>query len=180
MGQFEFIRTGFEGLFIIEPRIFEDDRGFFMESFNSHSFEAAGIKKSFVQDNQSKSRKGVLRGLHYQKCFPQGKLVRVLSGEVYDVAVDIRRDSATYKKWFGIILSGENKKQLYIPEGFAHGFLVLSEEADFFYKCTDFYHPEDECGILWNAAGIEIEWPLESVEELIVSEKDRLLPGFPE
>lgn len=179
MGQFEFIETGFEGLYVIESKVFKDIRGFFMESFNVDSFKSAGLNKTFVQDNQSKSKKGVLRGLHYQKCFPQEKLVRVLSGEVFDVVVDVRKDSATYKGWFGIILSGENKKQLYIPEGFAHGFLVLSDEADFFYKCTEFYHPEDEYGIIWNDVEIGIEWPLESVGELIVSEKDKLFPGFP-
>lgn len=176
--QFKFTETGFEGLIVIEPRVFNDDRGYFMESFNSDSFKAAGLEKLFVQDNQSRSTKGVLRGLHYQKLFPQGKLVRVLSGEIFDVAVDVRRDSATYKKWFGMVLSEENKKQLYIPEGFAHGFLVLSDEADFFYKCTELYHPEDEYGIIWNDAEIEIEWPLEAIGELIVSEKDKLLPGF--
>ena len=177
MGQFDFFETGFKGLYIVEPKVYKDNRGYFMESFNSDSFKAAGVSKTFVQDNQSRSKKGVLRGLHYQKRFPQEKLVRVLSGEVFDVVVDIREESETYKKWFGTILSSENKKQLYIPGGFAHGFLVLSDEADFFYKCTEFYHPEDEHGIIWNDAEIGIAWPLEA-GELIISEKDNLLPGF--
>ena len=146
-----------------------------METYNCNDFKAAGIDAVFVQDNQSRSRKGVLRGLHFQKRHPQGKLVRVISGEVFDVAVDIRKDSPTYKKWHGVVLSAENKKQFYVPPGFAHGFLVLSEEAEFVYKCTDFYHPEDEGGIIWNDPDIGIEWPVEGIRELILSEKDRNL-----
>jgi len=175
VGQFRFEKTAIDGLYIIEPRVFGDSRGYFMETYNCNDFKAAGIDAVFVQDNQSRSRKGVLRGLHFQKRHPQGKLVRVISGEVFDVAVDIRKDSPTYKKWHGVVLSAENKKQFYVPPGFAHGFLVLSEEAEFVYKCTDFYHPEDEGGIIWNDPDIGIEWPVEGIRELILSEKDRNL-----
>ncbi|MCR4435368.1 MAG: dTDP-4-dehydrorhamnose 3,5-epimerase [Clostridiales bacterium] len=175
MGQFNFTETELRGLYIVEPRAFQDQRGYFMETYNYRDFRAAGLKEVFVQDNQSRSVKGVLRGLHFQKNHPQGKLVRVISGEVFDVAVDIRKSSPTYKRWFGLVLSGENKKQLYIPPGFAHGYLVLSEEAEFAYKCTDFYHPEDEGGILWNDPGIGIEWPLRGIGEPTLSEKDRRL-----
>jgi dTDP-4-dehydrorhamnose 3,5-epimerase len=172
LGQFKFIETGIEGLYVIEPKVFEDERGYFMETYNYNSFKAVGLNMVFVQDNQSKSKKGVLRGLHFQKKHPQGKLVRVISGEVFDVAVDLRKNSPTYKKWYGIILSAENKKQLYIPEGFAHGFLVLSDEAEFTYKCTDFYYPEDECGIIWDDKEIGIEWPIQSTEKIMLSDKD--------
>lgn len=175
MGKFKLIETGIQGLCIIEPKVFGDDRGYFMETYNHNDFREAGLNMQFVQDNQSKSRKGVLRGLHFQKTYPQGKLVRVLRGEVFDVAVDLRKGSPTYKKWFGVVLSGENKKQFYVPEGFAHGFLVLSDEAEFAYKCTDFYHPEDEGGVIWNDPEIGIEWPLEGIGELLLSEKDRKL-----
>ncbi|HBM81375.1 MAG TPA: dTDP-4-dehydrorhamnose 3,5-epimerase, partial [Clostridiaceae bacterium] len=147
MGKFEFTKLDIDGLYVIQPRVFGDSRGYFMETYNYNEFKNAGLGMVFVQDNQSKSRKGVLRGLHFQKQHPQGKLVRVISGEVFDVAVDIRKGSRTFGKWQGVILSAENKKQFYIPEGFAHGFLVLSDEAEFVYKCTDFYHPEDEGGI---------------------------------
>lgn len=180
MGQFNFIDTGINGLTIIETKVFGDSRGYFMETYNYNDFSAAGLNVAFVQDNQSKSRKGVLRGLHFQKTYPQGKLVRVISGEVFDVAVDLRKSSPTYKKWFGIILSAENKKQFYVPEGFAHGFLVLSEEAEFVYKCTDFYHPEDEGGIAWNDEEIGIEWPLHYINEIIMSEKDKVLKTLKE
>lgn len=173
MGKFEFIPTGIEGLQIIEPKVFGDARGYFMETYNAADFQAAGIDTTFVQDNQSKSKKGVLRGLHFQKNYPQGKLVRVLRGEVFDVAVDIRPDSPTYKKWHGVYLSEENKRQFFVPPGFAHGFLVISEEAEFAYKCTEFYHPEDEGGILWNDPGLGIQWPLDRVDEVQLSEKDR-------
>lgn len=173
MGNFNFIKTGIEGLCVIQPKVFGDERGYFMETYNYNEFKEAGLDMVFVQDNQSKSKKGVLRGLHFQRKHPQGKLVRVISGEVFDVAVDIRENSPTFKKWFGIILSEENKKQLYIPEGFAHGFLVLSEEVEFVYKCTDYYHPEDESGIIWNDPEIGIEWPLEGIGETILSEKDK-------
>lgn len=178
MKKFNFIETGLSGLYVVEPAVFEDHRGYFMETYSYTAFQEAGLGMVFVQDNQSKSKKGVLRGLHFQKNYPQGKLVRALSGQIYDVAVDLRGESQTYKKWFGIILSAENKKQLYMPEGFAHGFLVLSEEAEFIYKCTDFYHPEDEGGIAWNDAEIGIEWPLEGIGEPILSEKDNILASM--
>jgi dTDP-4-dehydrorhamnose 3,5-epimerase len=180
VGQFNFIKTGIDGLTIIEPKIFGDQRGYFMETYNYNDFKKAGLDMHFVQDNQSKSKKGVLRGLHFQKTYPQGKLVRVIAGEVFDVAVDLRKDSPTYKKWYGINLSAENKKQFYVPQSFAHGFLVLSEEAEFIYKCTDFYHPEDEGGIAWNDPEIGIEWPVEGIGEILLSEKDKALPGLNE
>ncbi len=175
MGCFNFIETEIKGVYIIEPRVFGDDRGYFMETYNSVDFKNAGLDMVFVQDNQSKSKKGVLRGLHFQIKHPQGKLVRVLSGTVFDVCVDIRKGSATYGKWYGVILSGENKKQFYVPAGCAHGFLVLSDQAEFSYKCTDFYHPEDEGGIIWNDPAIGIEWPLEGIGEPLLSEKDKKL-----
>lgn len=150
---------GIEGLLVITPTVHGDDRGYFMETYNQNDLKEAGYDMVFVQDNQSMSTKGVLRGLHFQKQFPQGKLVRVIKGTVFDVAVDIRKGSNTYGKWFGVELSEDNKKQFYIPEGFAHGFLVLSDVAEFCYKCTDFYHPNDEGGIAWNDPEIGIEWP---------------------
>ncbi len=164
--------NGIEGLCLIEPAVHGDERGYFMETFNENDMREAGLDFHFVQDNQSRSMKGVLRGLHYQKQHPQTKLVRVIKGEVFDVAVDIRPGSKTYGKYHGEILSEENKKQFLIPAGFAHGFLVLSDMAEFCYKCDDFYHPEDEGGIAWNDPNIGIEWPLEGLE-LILSEKDR-------
>jgi dTDP-4-dehydrorhamnose 3,5-epimerase len=175
MGQFTFTKTAIEGLVVIAPKVFGDTRGYFMETYNYNDFKMAGFDKEFVQDNHSKSRKGVLRGLHFQKRYPQGKLVRVLAGEIFDVAVDLRSGSPTFKKWCGILLTSENKKQLYVPEGFAHGFLVLSEEAEFVYKCTNYYHSEDEDGIVWNDPDIGIEWPLQEIDEVILSEKDRML-----
>ena len=171
-----------EGLYEIEPKVFGDSRGWFMESYNQKDFEAAGLTMRFVQDNQSMSVKGVLRGLHFQKTHPQGKLVRVVSGQVFDVAVDIRPGSPTYGQWHGVLLSAENKKQFYISPGFAHGFLVLSDVAEFCYKCTDFYHPEDEGGLLWNDPGIGIQWPevagecLSDGTPLTLSDKDRRWP----
>lgn len=180
MGKFKFIKTDIQGVYIIETGVFGDNRGYFMETYNYDDFKAAGLDMTFVQDNQSKSKKGVLRGLHFQKTHPQGKLVRVIKGEVFDVAVDIRKGSETFGKWVGVILSQENRKQFYIPEGFAHGFLVLSDEAEFCYKCTDFYHPEDEGGILWNDPDICIEWPMEKIEEIILSEKDKKWKGIKE
>ncbi len=180
MNKFTFTPCPIEGLYIIEPQVFGDDRGYFMETYNLQEFEAAGLATAFVQDNQSKSRRGVLRGLHFQKKHPQGKLVRVLSGEVFDVAVDLRKGSVTFGQWQGVILSGENKKQFYVPEGFAHGFLVLSGEAIFAYKCTDFYHPEDEGGILWNDPEIGIEWPLAAGMVPSLSAKDLNLGKFSE
>ncbi|MBS7009163.1 dTDP-4-dehydrorhamnose 3,5-epimerase [Anaerostipes sp.] len=178
MGKIKVTDCGIEGLCIIEPAVFPDERGYFMETYNQRDFEEAGLSMSFVQDNQSMSVKGVLRGLHFQKNYPQGKLVRVVRGRVFDVAVDLRKKSRTYGKWFGLELSAENKKQFYIPEGFAHGFLVLSEEAEFCYKCTDFYHPGDEGGIKWDDPEIGIEWPLQDGTELIISEKDQKWDGL--
>ena len=160
MGKITVTNCEIDGLYVIEPTVFPDARGYFVETYNQRDFEEAGLNMKFVQDNQSMSVKGVLRGLHFQKEHPQGKLVRVLRGEVFDVAVDLRKHSKTYGKWFGVVLSAENKKQFYISEGFAHGFLVLSDEAEFAYKCTDFYHPGDEGGIIWNDPSIGIEWPI--------------------
>lgn len=173
MGQFKFTNTKIEGMFLVEPAVFEDNRGYFMETYNENDFKDAGYDLTFVQDNQSKSSKGVLRGLHLQVNYPQGKLVRVIKGEVFDVGVDLRKDSDTYGEWFGAILSDENKKQLFIPEGFAHGFLVLSDEAEFVYKCTEFYHGDDEGGIKWDDPDIGIDWPLDDIDEIILSDKDK-------
>lgn len=167
-----------EGLKVIEPTVYGDERGYFMETYNYNDYKEAGLDMIFVQDNQSSSNKGVLRGLHFQKQFPQGKLVRVISGEVFDVAVDLRPGSKTYGKWYGVILSAENKKQFYIPENFAHGFLVLSDTAEFFYKCTDFYHANDEGGISYNDPAVGIEWPIPEGMELILSEKDLAWRGL--
>ncbi len=161
---------------MIEPKCFGDSRGYFMETYQQEAFEKAGLQYQFVQDNQSSSRKGVLRGLHFQKTYPQAKLVRVLSGEVFDVAVDLRKGSSTYGKWVGALLSGENKKQLMIPRGFAHGFLVVSDYAEFAYKCDAFYHPEDESGIFYRDEEIGVCWP--EVGALILSEKDQRNPTF--
>ena len=169
-----------EGLFIIEPTVFGDNRGYFMETYNQNDMHETGLDMVFVQDNQSMSCRGVLRGLHYQKQFPQGKLVRVISGEVFDVAVDLRPDSSTYGKWHGELLSAENKKQFYIPEGFAHGFYVLSETAEFCYKVTDFYHPNDEGGIRWNDPEIGVNWPIIEGCPVLLSEKDKVQPFFRE
>ncbi len=179
MGKFKFNKTSIEGLYIIEPTVFGDKRGYFMETYHADDFKEAGLDATFVQDNQSKSKRGVLRGLHFQYKKPQGKLVRVIKGEVFDVAVDLRKNSPTYGKWDGAILSEENKKQLYIPEGFAHGFLVLSEEAEFTYKCTDFYNSQDEGGILWNDPDINIRWPVDNME-IILSDKDKKLKPLKE
>ncbi len=173
MAQFTFNKTSIEGVYIIENQVFGDERGYFMETYQKDLFDEAGLEFNFVQDNQSRSKKGVLRGLHFQYTQPQGKLVRVIKGEVFDVAVDLRKDSQTYGKWEGVILSEENKKQFYIPEGFAHGFLVLSDIAEFTYKCTDFYNPRDEGGIKWDDPEIGIEWPMDDIDELILSEKDQ-------
>lgn len=158
MGQIKVTNTPIDGLYIIEPVVHGDNRGYFMETYNLRDMQAAGLNMNFVQDNQSMSVKGVLRGLHFQKRFPQGKLVRVVRGKVFDVAVDLRKDSKSFGKWFGVELSEENKKQFYISEGFAHGFLVLSETAEFCYKVTDFYHPDDEGGLAWNDPSIGIDW----------------------
>jgi dTDP-4-dehydrorhamnose 3,5-epimerase len=165
------------GLVEIQPKVFGDSRGYFFESWSERDFAAAGLAMRFVQDNQSRSVKGVLRGLHFQKTRPQGKLVRVIEGEVFDVAVDIRPASPTRGKWHAVVLSGEKQNQFYIPPGFAHGFLVLSETAVFAYKCTDFYCPEDEGGVIWNDPAIGIEWPALGMDYLL-SDKDKKLPGL--
>ncbi len=172
------IKTEIQDVLIFEPKVFGDERGFFMESFNQKVFEeAVGRKVEFVQDNHSKSSKGVLRGLHYQlEPYAQGKLVRCVVGEVFDVAVDIRKSSPTFGKWVGVNLSAENKRQLWIPEGFAHGFLVLSETAEFLYKTTNYYHPEAEGSLLWNDDDININWP--SSFDIILSKKDENAPRF--
>ena len=173
MGKITVETCEIEGLKVITPAVFGDSRGYFMETYNRNDFADAGINMEFVQDNQSASRKGVLRGLHFQKHFPQDKIVRVVNGEVFDVAVDLRPGSATFGKWHGVVLSAENKKQFYIPKNFAHGFLVLSDYAEFTYKCSDFYHPDDEGGLIWNDPEIGVEWPLQEGIELIFSDKDQ-------
>lgn len=159
MGQIQVTKAPIEGLYVIEPTVHGDERGYFMETYNQRDMQDAGLNMVFVQDNQSMSKKGVLRGLHFQKQYPQGKLVRVIKGSVFDVAVDLRSGSATYGQWYGVELTEENKKQFYIAEGFAHGFLVLSDTAEFCYKVTDFYHPGDEGGLAWNDPAIGIDWP---------------------
>ena len=160
MGQIKVTKAPIEGLYVIEPAVHGDDRGYFMETYNQNDMHEAGLDMVFVQDNLSMSKKGVLRGLHFQKEYPQGKLVRAISGSVFDVAVDLRADSDTYGKWFGVKLTAENKKQFYVSEGFSHGFLVLSEKAEFCYKVTDFYYPgAEEGGLAWNDPEIGIEWP---------------------
>ena len=175
---FTFKETKIKGVYIIEPQVFGDNRGYFMETYRKEEFDKAGLKYNFVQDNQSKSKKGVLRGLHYQRNYPQAKLVRVISGEVFDVAIDLRKDSPTYGQWVGEILSSENKKMLMVPRGFAHGFMVLSETAEFIYKCDEVYHPEDEGGIMWNDPEVGIKWP--SDIEPLLSEKDQKHPSLKE
>ena len=173
MGNFKFIETNIKDLYIIEPKVFGDNRGYFMESYSKRDFEEAGLTMEFVQDNESRSKKGVLRGMHFQTKHTQGKLVRVTEGEVYDVAVDLRKGSPTFGMWEGILLTSENKRQFYVPEGFAHGFVVLSDEAVFNYKCTDFYAPEYDSGLLWNDPDVGIKWPLDGIEEILLSEKDK-------
>lgn len=171
------IETKIPEVKILKPKLFGDDRGFFMESFNQNVFsELTGVDVEFVQDNHSRSTKGVLRGLHYQLIQPQGKLVRVISGEVFDVAVDIRKSSPTFGQWVGQYLTAENNHQLWVPAGFAHGFVVLSETADFIYKTTDYYHPESERSILWNDADLNIEWPIDFTPNL--SAKDEQAMAF--
>ena len=169
-----------EGLKVIEPTVFGDARGYFMETYNYNDFKEAGIDVEFVQDNQSSSHYGVLRGLHFQINYTQDKLVRVVNGEVFDVAVDLREGSKTYGKWFGVVLSAENKKQFFIPKGFAHGFLVLSESAEFTYKCSDFYHTGDEGGLIWNDPDNGVEWPIPEGMELTFSDKDQKWGSFKE
>ena len=174
MGKIRVTRTDIEGLAVIEPEVHNDSRGYFVEMYNRRDMLEAGIDYDFVQDNQSMSVKGVLRGLHYQKEHPQTKLVRVIRGEVFDVAVDIREGSPTYGKWFGVILSNKNKKQFLIPGGFAHGFLVLSDFAEFIYKVDDFWHPEDEHGIIWNDPTLGIKWPELDVEKGVMLDGTKL------
>lgn len=168
--------AGIKGLCVIEPAVHGDSRGYFMETYNQRDLEEAGLDMVFVQDNQSMSTRGVLRGLHLQKKHPQGKLVRVIQGQVFDVAVDMRPKSDTLGKWYGIELSEENNKQFYIPEGFAHGFYVVSDVAKFCYKVTDFWHQNDEIGIMWNDPMIGIKWPIPDGTNIILSEKDKHYP----
>ena len=181
-GNFTFTDTSIEGVKIVEVKTYGDSRGYFMETYKQSDFVAGGIGCVFVQDNQSSSVRGVLRGLHFQTDHPQSKLVRVVSGKVFDVAVDLRKDSATYGKWEGVVLSAENKRQFFIPRGFAHGFLVLSDSAEFCYKCDDVYHPGDEGGLMWNDPEIGIEWPALDGDghfdesQLVLSDKDRRHP----
>lgn len=181
-GNFTFTDTSIEGVKIVELKTYGDSRGYFMETYKQSDFVAGGIGCVFVQDNQSSSTRGVLRGLHFQIDHPQSKLVRVVSGKVFDVAVDLRKDSATYGKWEGVVLSAENKRQFFIPRGFAHGFLVLSDSAEFCYKCDDVYHPGDEGGLMWNDPKIGIEWPALYGDDhfdgsqLVLSDKDRRHP----
>lgn len=176
MSNFSFINTAVEGVVIVETIAFGDNRGNFMETYHEQKFAEGGITTKFIQDNQSKSTRGVLRGLHFQKNFPQAKLVRVIFGEVYDVAVDLRKGSPTFGKYVGALLSAANRRQFFIPKGFAHGFLVLSEEAEFVYKCDEFYHPEDEGGLMWNDPTVGIEWP-----ELVKNENGtyQMIDGAP-
>ena len=173
--------NGIEGLKVVEPAVFGDARGYFMETYNYNDFAEAGIDCQFVQDNQSASKKGVLRGLHFQINHPQDKLVRVVNGEVFDVAVDLREGSKTFGKWYGVLLSAENIKQFFVPKNFAHGFIVLSDYAEFCYKVTDFYHPNDEGGILWNDPELGVEWMMPegmTAEDLILSDKDKVHGGI--
>ncbi len=178
IGNFKFIETNIKDVFVIEPKKYGDNRGYFMETYKQTDFEEAGIKYNFIQDNQSKSKRGVLRGLHFQTKHPQAKLVRCLEGEVFDVCVDLRKNSPTYGKWFGLILSAEKGNMLMIPRGFAHGFVVVSETATFCYKCDEVYHPEDDGGIIYNDPQIDIKWP--DVGELLLSEKDQKHPTLKE
>lgn len=183
-GNFTFTKTSIEGVIIVDVQAYGDSRGYFMETYKRPDFVKGGIGVEFVQDNQSSSVKGVLRGLHFQINHPQSKLVRVVSGKVFDVAVDLRKGSPTFGKWEGVVLSAENKRQFFIPRGFAHGFLVLSETAEFCYKCDDVYHPNDESGLMWNDPAIGIEWPAMDGDDafdaskLILSDKDQRHPGF--
>lgn len=185
-GNFTFTKTSIDGVIVVDVRSFGDDRGYFMETYKKPDFVKGGIAVDFVQDNQSSSTKGVLRGLHFQIEHPQSKLVRVVKGSVFDVAVDLREGSPTYGKWEGVVLSAENHRQFFIPRGFAHGFLVLSDEAEFCYKCDDVYHPNDEGGLMWNDPAIGIEWPAmegDSVfdeTKIVLSEKDKAHPAFEE
>lgn len=178
MSKFKAVRTPIEGLVIVEPTVFGDARGFFMETYSEKDFEEIGISAKFVQDNHSKSRKGVLRGLHFQRQHTQGKLIRVTSGSVLDVVVDLRPESSTFGKWEAVFLSADNKRQLYVPPRFAHGFLTLEDDTEFLYKCTDYYHPESDAGVLWNDPQIGIDWNLEhyGIAEPQLSQKDMAQP----
>ena len=182
MAKFNRVETGIKDLVIIEPTVYGDHRGFFMESYNKKEFEVIDMNMEFVQDNHSKSKKGVLRGIHFQTKHPQGKLVRVIKGSVWDVGVDLREGSPTYGDWRGVLLSEENKKMFYVPEGFAHGFITLEDDTEFMYKCTDFYYPEYDAGIRFDDQEIGIKWPFEQYglteEEIILSEKDANLPSL--
>ncbi|OON97966.1 MAG: dTDP-4-dehydrorhamnose 3,5-epimerase [Epulopiscium sp. Nele67-Bin005] len=178
MGKINVIETKIRDLVIIEPQVFGDERGYFLESYSEQDFKEAGLNMKFVQDNESRSKKGVLRGLHFQTKHTQGKLVRVVEGEVYDVGVDLRDGSPTYGQWEAVMLTATNKRQFYVPEGFAHGFLVVSDFATFQYKCTDYYAPEYDSGILWNDKTINIDWPLDGIEEVLLSEKDKQQQSF--
>ncbi|MCQ2799768.1 MAG: dTDP-4-dehydrorhamnose 3,5-epimerase [Bacilli bacterium] len=178
INHFTFHETSIEGVFKIDVKKYGDNRGYFMETYKESDFHAAGIMNVFIQNNQSKSKKGVLRGLHFQKTFPQAKLVRCIEGEVFDVAADLRKGSKTYGKWEGVVLSAEKGNQFMIPRGFAHGFVVLSEIATFCYKCDELYHPEDEGGIMWNDESVGIEWP--EVVEILLSGKDKKHPSLKE
>ena len=180
MGKINVEKTPIEGLYVITPTVFGDNRGYFMETYNIADFKEAVIDCVFVQDNQSASKKGVIRGLHFQINYPQDKLVRVIRGEVFDVAVDMRKGSKTYGQWYGVRLSEENKKMFFIPKNFAHGFLVLSDYAEFTYKCTELYHPNDEGGIIYNDPDIGIKWPVDKGMELIFSDKDKKWPTLKE
>ena len=180
MGKINVEACPIPGLYVITPAVYGDARGYFMETYNRKDLEAAGITAEFVQDNQSSSAQGVLRGLHFQKEYPQDKLVRVVRGEVFDVAVDLREGSATYGQWYGVRLSAENKKQFFIPKNFAHGFYVLSDGAEFCYKCTEFYHPNDEGGLRYDDPEIGVEWPILPDVPLTLSDKDRAWGSFKE
>lgn len=182
MSKFNIIKTEIDGVIVIEPKVFKDERGFFLESWNEREFEEIGLNLKFVQDNHSRSIKGVLRGLHFQDPKPQGKLVRVVRGKIFDVAVDIRKNSPTFGKWVGVYLSDEDMKMFYIPEGCAHGFLVISEIADVMYKTTNYYYPEYDKGIIWNDETINIDWPLKEIgiTTPILSKKDSSLPKLKE
>lgn len=180
MGKITVETCEIEGLKIITPQVFGDARGYFMETYQYDDYKEAGIPQVFVQDNQSASTRGVLRGLHFQKEFPQDKLVRVIRGEVFDVAVDLREGSSTFGKWFGVVLSEENKKQFFIPKNFAHGFLVLSDYAEFVYKCSDYYHPGDEGGLRYDDPEIGVQWPIAEDMQLLLSEKDTKWGGLKE
>ena len=178
MGKITVETCHIEGLKVITPSVYGDERGYFMETYNYNDFKEAGIDQNFVQDNQSASKMGVLRGMHFQINYPQDKLVRVIKGEVFDAVIDLREDSKTFGQWHGVRLSAENKKQFFIPKGFAHGFLVLSEYAEFAYKCTDFYNPNDEGGLLWSDSEIGIQWPVSDGMELTISAKDQAWKGI--